>query len=399
METRRILAIDIGTFQLRAYRANVKKGYIDIYSEGVVRSQGFEKGEIQDVHALGNALKQVIECTNETENGKIDDVIVGISGMHLNSHFALGSITLPNSCVHKTDLEHVNNAAILMAMPEKAKVLHVIPKQYRLDGCVCGNIPLGKSGTILECECSLITISNDSFHQLVEALQIAGIKNHQFVSNIFSMNELLSRHLKSRSYLLMNIGAGNAEMMIYEDCKFIKLYSLPIGGEYISHDIMQGLTLDFEHTEKLKRYFSKLDHDLLGKNIILDCSDENIEDKNVQYDFLYDIIDSRVNEIINILYETVSLELIDRNIENIYFTGGCSFLYNFTDSLQKTFMMHVNPVVIEDLADECLNPKDITGYGLLRYAGENFMVEETIEIEEKKVYQSVFGKLRRMLNL
>lgn len=399
MDTQKILAVDVGTFQVKVYLADVKKGHIQIEREGVVASAGFKKGEIQDVKALGNAIKQAISCTEITENDTIDQVIVGISGMQLTSQFALGSITLPNSHVGKNDIEHVNNAAILMATAEDVEVLHIIPKNYRLDGCVCPSVPLGKSGTILECECSLLTVSKTILDQLTEALKFAKVKVDAFVASIFSIHEMISEYLNQASYLLINIGAGNMDVIIYEDYKFVKLYSLPIGGEYITHDIMKGIDLDFDHAEKLKRYFSKLDADLKGKNVILDCSDENVEDKNIQYDFLYDIIDSRVNEIISIAYDTISLELIDRNIENIYFTGGCSLLYNFTHSLALKFTMQVNPLVIEELADTYLDPKDITGYGLLNYAGKNLVNEEVIEEDEKKTYQSIFSKLKKVLKL
>ncbi len=399
MDTQRVLVVDVGTFQIKVYWADVRKGQINIDSEGIVPSVGFKKSEIQDVKALGNAISQAISCTNVAENGKIDSVIVGISGMQITSHFALGSVTLPSSHVCKKDVEHVNNSAAFMVTSEDVKVLHIIPKNYRLDGCICANIPLGKSGTILECECSLITVSKTILAQLVEALNIAKIKVDYFVASIFSIHEMISQYLDQKSYLLVDIGAGNTDVILYEDNQFVKLYSLPIGGEYISHDIMKGIDLDFQHAEKLKRYFSKLDANLKGKNIILDCSDENIEDKNVQYDFLYDIIDSRVNEIIDIVYDTVSLELIDRDIHNIYFTGGCSLLYNFSHSLQRKFAMNVNPLVIEELAPEYLDPKDITGYGLLYYAGKNLIGEEVIELDEKTAYQSIFSKLKKILKL
>jgi cell division protein FtsA len=400
MDTQRILVVDVGTFQVKVYWADVKKGQIHIDREGVVPSVGFKKGEIQDVKALGNAIRQAISCTNVGGNDRIDSVIVGISGMQLTSHFALGSVTLPSSHVCKSDVEHVNNSAVFMVTSEDVEVLHIIPKQYRLDGCICSTIPLGKSGTILECECSLITVSKTILAQLTEALHIAGIKADYFLASIFSVHEMISKYLEQKSYLLVDIGAGNTEVILYEDNQLVKIYSLPMGGEYISHDIMQGIDLDFEHAEKLKRYFSKLDADLKGKNIILDCSDEKVEDKNVQYDFLYDIIDSRVDEIINIVYDTISLELIDRDIHNIYFTGGCSLLYNFSHSLQRKFAMNVNPLVIEELAPEYLDPKDITGYGLLHYAGENLLDEEIIEVlDEKTTYQSIFSKLKKILKL
>lgn len=402
MDIQRILVMDIGTASIKVFIADIHQQDITIHDHGSVVSQAFKKGEISDALSLGASIRQAVECTKSSEDDKIDAVIVGIGGMQISSQFALGGITIKNGYVSKTDITQVNNAAVLSAATAELEVLHMIPKHYRLDGCVCEKIPLGKSASVLECECSLITVSKGTLEELKSAMQAAEIKVDYFVANIFAIHELMEPAVEEDSYILMDLGAGTVDFIVYEHRNFVKAGSLPIGGCYISQDLMQGTLLDAEHAEKLKCYFGKLDPALRGQNIILDCSDENMQDKNVQYDFIYDIIDSRVNELVNIIYEALSIDLIDRDIKSIYLTGGSSLLYNFTNCLQAKFDMEVKPLDIKAVPAEYRTPSNLALYGMVQYARQRLVesgVVHRVEITEEPEYPSVFSKIKKLLRL
>lgn len=402
MDIQRILVIDIGTVSIKVFIADIEQQDVTIHAHGSVMTQAFKKGEISDALSLGASIKQAVECTKSSKDDKIDAVVVGIGGMQISSQFALGGVTIKNGYIGKMDIMQVNNAAVLSAVTPELEVLHMIPKHYRLDGCVCPKIPLGKSGTVLECECSLITVSKKMLEELRTAMQTAQIKVDYFIANIFAIHELLEPAAEADSYILMDLGAGTVDFIVYEHHNFVKAGSLPIGGGYISQDLMQGTLLDEEHAERLKCYFGKLDPALRGQNVILDCSDENMQDKNVQYDFIYDIIDSRVNELVNIIYETLSIDLIDRDIKSIYLTGGSSLLYNFTNCLQAKFDMEVKPLDIRAVPAEYRTPSNLALYGMVQYARQRLLENETVhqaKKTEQPEYSSVFSKIKKLLRL
>lgn len=401
MEKQRILAMDIGSSAIKMFIAEAEAGSLTIRSHGSVLSKGFEKGALKDPAMLGDAMRQAAECTKLSENDRMDAVVVGVSGMRIKSHLAVGSVVVKSGHVRKDDIEHVNAAAILMETSEHTEVLHVVPRRYRLDGCVVSGLPLGKSGTTLECECSLVTIDAEELNKVREALTIAGLKTDMIVANIYAIHAAADVLSRNQSYILADIGSGHTDFILYEGGNFIKAGSLPIGGEYITRDIMQGLELDFLHAEHLKYYFGKLSAELKGQNVILDCSDENIQDKNVQYDFLYDIIDSRVNELTNIFSEFLSIDLIDREIRSIYLTGGSSLLYNFMNCLGSKFDMDVKLLDMAEMPTEYQGPANAAAYCALQYAGKQLCASQAAHLNEKTDrtdHQSIFHKIKKLFH-
>lgn len=400
MRKKRSLVIDIGSSHIKVFTAQISAGGLGIDHHGLVEAKGLQKGLICDVNALANAIRLAIECTGGPVHEE-QTVIVGIGGMRMKSQFALGSIALKGGNVGQKELAQVRQAAVFSA-PDDLKVLHTVVKSYRLDGCVYEGVPLGESGTSLELECSLITVEREQYELLEQALEIAAVHHvEQIVSNLFCVDQLLRFYVKPKSYLLVDMGAEVTDLLLYENDCLVRMLSLPVGGIYLTNDIMQGIEVDFSHAEKLKAYFGKLASSLKNQKIVLDCSDEFYQDKNVQYDFLYDIIDSRVEEIVDMLYNTVSIDLIDREIRTIYFTGGCAMLYNFVQHFERAFSMEIRPIEIGSVPRECLLPGNIAGYGLLHYAMhrlESSGEDENNGGEDYGDHSSLLCKIKKMLH-
>lgn len=398
----RILAMDIGTSAIKVFLAEVEAGAVTALQHGSMPTRGFEKGKLTDITLLGQSIQQAVECTKLQKDDKINAVAVGLSGMDIHSNFGLGSIAIKNGHVRADDIVHVGRAAILAGASDSFEALHVIPRQYRLDGLAVEGVPIGKSANTLECECSLITIQSEMVAMTKKALEFAGLKEEVIFANAFALDQMAKSFVQEKSYILVDIGAGNTDFIIYEDGNFVKAGSLPLGGAYITRDIMQGIELDFLHAQRLKHYFGKLNPDLRGKNVILDCSDENMQDKNVQYDFLYDIIDSRVRELVEIFHESLSIDLIDREIQSIYLTGGSALLYNFMNCLKSKFDMDVKPLVIGEMPLEYQTPMNMAAYGVLQCARRNFVEnrqgEHLKEQTDETEHQSIFHKIKDLFH-
>ena len=88
----------------------------------------------------------------------------------------------------------------------------------------------------------------------------------------------------------------------FYDKNFKYLKSIPIGGNNITKDISKILKLDLNYSENLKLKFNKDDNETsLGKNSLKDTNlySELIK-KNISVDLLKQIIEARVNEIIQL---------------------------------------------------------------------------------------------------
>ncbi|MBC8014150.1 MAG: cell division FtsA domain-containing protein, partial [Sporomusaceae bacterium] len=147
--------------------------------------------------------------------------------------------------------------------------------------------------------------------------------------------------------------------------------SLPFGGDYITRDIMKGLGISHNHAEEVKKYYAKLDSNLRGQNIILDCNDYGTTDKQISYDFLNEIVESRIDEIVFLVYDYVKDIVIADKIEKIFLAGGCGAMANFSDGVERIFGMPVEVVTLQELPAEYASTSNITCYGVLTYAANN----------------------------
>lgn len=397
MDTEMILVLDVGTWQVRAFLAAVEGGGARILEYGCVPSDGFEKGEVTDADALSRSMRQAVSCA--LGKGVLPKkVFIGVNGLSLDSSLALGSLSVKGP-VRQTDLMQLEQAAALDGLSEDRTLLQAVAKQYRVDGYVSPMHPLGKEADFLEGEYALLTARAAAFEAMRQAATRALERSDAvFVPSIFALHELLRRNVQDVSYLLLDIGAGTIDFILYENKNFIKAGSLPLGGAYVTRDVMAATELDAGRAERLKRYFAKLDPALRGQGVVLDCSDDAAPDRNVQYDFLYDVVDSRVRELTVLLREHLSIDLIDRDIQRIYLVGGCANLYSFAAHLEALFKLEVKapPVV---MPQEYEGPETISLYALARYAAERPTGTEDADTPEaeEKAGETILDKIKNLL--
>lgn len=398
MKTEMNLVLDVGTWQIKAFLAAGEEGGARILEYGCVPSDGFEKGEVTSADALCASVTQAVSCALRGRPLP-RNVFVGVNGLSLESALAVGSLSLKTGCVGEADLARLEQAAALAELPKEKTLLLALVKEYRLDGFACPACPLGKSAAFLEGEYALLAARTASFEAMRGAVRRAlGSDGAVFVPGVFALHELLRKSVPDVSYLLLDIGAGTAEFVLYENKNFIKAGSLPLGSVYVTRDIMAATELDAARAERLKRYFGKLDPSLRGQGVVLNCSDEENPDRSVSYDFLYDVVDCRVQELIALLHERLSIDLIDRDVKRIYLTGGAMRLQAFATHLEALFQMEVRPLRLE-MPQEYESPETQSLYALACYAvlhpggAEDADVPETEEVAA----ETILDKIKNLL--
>ena len=169
------------------------------------------------------------------------------------------------------------------------------------------------------------------------------------ISSIFKRNNLkilnlyCSSYVKSINYknkfdnkdylIFLDIGYERTSGLIFNNNKFEFFKSIPLGGNNITKDISKVLKLDLDYSEDLKIKFNKQENDKFfnktDSNIINPYSE--IYEKNISIDLLKQIIEARVDEIINLVI------LQSNNIKNLnifvkpklfFIGGGSQLLYN-----------------------------------------------------------------------
>lgn len=280
MDKRYIAGIDVGTSTIKVFIGTMDiDGSVLIVGSGIMPTAGLEKGSITDVQKLAMSIQQAVACAMLATNISVKDAYLGIGGLELCSISSTGSIAPENTdAITHEDINRVYQAAIVAAIPDDHEVLHMLPKYFLVDKQRQTNIPVLQKCTQLEVEVHIVTMPKKIIDNLVSALEKLGIGIIGVVaSSIVTTQTLATSGLQN--YLFVDIGAGTTELILYRDRQIDLSATLPLGGDYITNDIMKGFDVSYIHAEDIKKYYAKLDKNLRGQNIILDCNDYGTTDK------------------------------------------------------------------------------------------------------------------------
>ncbi len=369
MDNRYILGIDVGTSTIKVFiGTRTMDGSVSIAGSGIMPTAGFVKGIITDVEALAMSISQAVECAVMATDISVKDAYIGFGGMEIQVIKGTGIIAPASiQTITSEDICRVYGAAILASISDEEQALHVVPQWFFVDGKKQASVLVGQRCATLKVEAQIITMPKVVVSQLTDAIKRVGINVLGIVANSILSTQLLPAS-GTQKKLFLDIGAGTTELVIYNDNQIDFSLSLPLGGHYITSDIMQGLNITYHHAEEIKKYYAKLDKNLCGQNIILDCNNYGTTDKQCSYDFLYDIIESRIEEIVYLIHDSLKSNLGGENIEKIFVTGGCGAMPNLVDRIETTFGIPVEVVILKELQSEYTHPSNTACYGVLTYA-------------------------------
>ena len=173
-------------------------------------------------------------------------------------------------------------------------------------------------------------------------------ENNLNISSIYCSSYVKSNFYKkkintSNNFIFLDIGYERTSALFFNNYKFQFINSAPIGGNNITKDISKVLKLDVNYSENLKIKFNKDEKEIsFNKNSASDLNlYREIKKKNIQIDILKQIIEARINEIIDI---TVKQNNYFKNLNSlekpkIIFIGcGSKLLRSINNfNLKKTF--------------------------------------------------------------
>lgn len=370
MARRSILGVDVGTGSVKVLAGIIEdEGKIAIVGSGTVATAGFSKGRITNFESLATAAKEAVDCAVMAANVCPDDIYLGIGGMDIASTNCIGSVTPMSGGIAAQDVDRACRTAAAIAMPEGHKILHVLPTGFWVDGEKWTGTPVGQRCERLEVEAHIVSAPKSLIDELVYILSTKGVHITGVVANSIAGAEVLATGADEAATLVMDIGAGLTELVLYSGGKAWMSASVPLGGDYITSDIMQGLDVSVCHAEEIKRYYGKLSKQLYGRDVVLDCNDYGTTDKQVAYDFLYKIVESRVEEIVSVAYGYLEPALARHQPEKIILTGGCALQPSIGECVEKLFGMPVHTVGLNDkMPDEYAHPSNAACLGILQYA-------------------------------
>ena len=390
-----ISGIDIGTTKIVVIIAEKKEGAINIIGFGKSNSVGLERGTVVDISKTIKSIESAVKEAEKQANIEIDSAYVGLTGDHITGINCTGNISISSGDYRNPGGERITQKHIdkvlehsraINLSPER-KILHTLSKEFKVDERPGIKNPIGLSGNRLEANVHLVTIARNIENDLKTCIEECGLDIDGFILEpLASSASVLDINEKKLGSILIDIGGGTSDIIIFNNNSIIHTGAIPFGGDNLTKDIAYGLNTSLENAEILKCKNGIAKESLADDQKIIKILGTNgREDKEISEKFLASIIQPRVNEIFTLAKTEV--ERSDYNGDftfGIILTGGGASLNGIIDIAQEIFNMPVKigiPDTINGKAEIINNPRYATGIGIIKYVIENKeMLNEQLEV-------------------
>lgn len=397
-----IVGLDIGTTKICAIVGEVTHDGIDIIGIGSHPSRGLRKGVVVNIEATVESIKRAIEEAELMAGCDITSVYAGIAGGHIKGINSHGIVAVKNKEVSENDVNRVIDAAQAVAIPLDREVIHVIPQEFIVDEQDGIKEPLGMSGVRLEAKVHIISAAVTSAQNIVKCANRCGLNVNDIVLEPLASSEAtLSDDEKELGVVMVDIGGGTTDIVIFSQGSIVYTSVLTLGGNHITNDIAVGLRTPASEAEKLKQKYGCSLSSLVQK-------DETIEVPSVggrkprilSRQILAEIIEPRVEEIFSLVrQEVIKSGYEDMIASGVVLTGGGTILEGMPELAEQVFDFPVrrgSPKGIGGLIDVVKSPMYSTGVGLVQY-GSQCAQESRFKIRDDGVYQKVKQRMRNWI--
>ncbi len=398
-----IVGIDIGTSKVATVVGEVNNfNQIEVIGNSEVKCSGIQKGQIIDEEQIVNAIKQNIGEIEELANIKINSAYTTIPGKYVT--------IIQNSVFKETrdkyagiSLKDVTNSIMQVRdieIPEDEVLIDIVPNKFILeDGSVMED-PIGRLSASFTLNAQLILAKKDYVKKLTSIFRKVGIEIDGIVPNtLVERNLVLDNNELNDNIMLLDIGAGNTDIGVFEGSTFIYTNTIPLGGNNITNDIAYVLQISIEEAERLKRQYGLALKSYINNDneIMLNSVREEKQNKVIKSSELIEIIEARIEEIFSLVNKDITNVGLKSRINNIVLTGQGITNISKSDVAGK-INLNIPVKMSTGRLVSTVKPVYRTAYSLVRYiAARPFAKTVSSNIDEKledNFFKNILEKIK-----
>ncbi len=367
-----IVGIDIGTSKVCTVVGEVNNfGQIEIICNTSYKCSGLKKGKIINEEDITLSIAKTIQDAEEETNLKINSAYVTIPGKY---------VTIVQNTITKDvkdkyagiSVRDVQNAIMQVKdidIPDAETLIDIVPDKIVLDNGDVVADPVGNLSSSFTISAQVILAQKDYVRQLHNIFKKAGLEIDGIVpTTLAERNLVLDKNELHDNVMILDIGAGNTDIGVFEGSSFIYTNSIPVGGDNITNDIAVVLNISEEEADKLKRQYglalkSYIDND---NDIILNTSKDDNKNRIIKSSELIEIIEARIEEIFSIINKDITNQGIKSKINNVVLTGQGIVNISKSDVAGK-INLNIPVKISTGRAISTVKPAYRTSYALVRY--------------------------------
>lgn len=350
-----IVAIELGSSKITGI-AGKKNLDGSISVNAVVKenaSQCIRKGVVYNIDKTGQCLTNIITKLKKQLKHEISHVYVGVGGQSIRSVKNVIVKELPGETIITSDMINELMDANRNMTYQEQEILDAATQEYKVDNQYSID-PVGIKANHLEGNFLNILWRKSFYDNLNNCFEKAGIAiAEMYLAPLALADSVLTEAEKRGGCVLVDLGADTTTISVYYKNILRHLAVLPLGSANITKDIA-SLQLEEKDAEamKLKYASAYTDNNEIDNNLSYPLdTDRTIESRK-----FIEIVEARVEEIIeNVIYQ-IPPEFIDKLLGGFILTGGGSNLRNIERAFRNH--THVNKIRIAQFVSHTITSGD-----------------------------------------
>lgn len=373
-EEKYIVALDIGTSKVCVLVGEIAdRGQLEIIGKGTAPMKGTRRGNIINLDQAIDAVKKAVDEAEVMAGLQIESVYVGIAGDHIRSVNSRGVVSVVGKHreISREDIDRVIEASKSINIPAELELLHVIPREFVVDGQDGIHDPLGMTASRLEANVHIVTGARTHNQNVLTAVNKAGIAVQELVlEQLAAAEAVLTQDEREMGVLLMDLGAGTTDYAVFLEGNVIHTNVLPVGAGHFTSDISVVLRTPMEDAERIKkRYGCALTSLVTNDDPIEVPTVGGRAPKILSKHELTNILEPRAAEIAKLVFRDLEKVGLDKEIRSgVVLVGGGAEMDGMVEMVEQVFDQQARkglPKSLAGLSDTVNGPEWAAAAGLL----------------------------------
>ena len=367
-----IVGIDIGTSKVCTVLGEVNNfEQIEIICCTSYKCKGLKKCKIVDEDDISLSISKTIKQAEEQSDFKINSAYATIPGKYVTivQNSIVKEVKDKFAGISQKDLQTAIMLVKDIEVPEDKVLIDVVVDQIMLDTGSVVKDPIGSFAASFTVDAQVILADKEYVRKLNSIFKKSGLEIDGIIpAALAERNLVLDKNELTDNVMLLDVGAGNTDIGVFEGEKFSYTNTIPLGGDSITHDIELVLNISEEEAEKLKKQYglalkSFIDND---NEIILNTCKDLAKTKTIKSSELIEIIEARIEEIFSLVNREITNAGVKSKINNVILTGQGITNINKSDVAGK-IVLNIPVKISTGRAVSTIKPDFRTSYALIRY--------------------------------
>ena len=365
-----IVGIDIGAYKVSLVVGEVNNfNQIEIICNTCKKSSGIQKGKIVNEYSLAESISSVIKEAEKEMSMKINSAYITIPGKYVT--IVQKSVTRgakdKYSGISSRDVQNAIMQAKDVDIPDGKQIIDIITNDFVLEDGKRVEDPVGAFSSTFTLNAELILADKEYIKVISSIFRKVDIDIDGMVPITLAEKNLILEEPDQKDYImLLDIGAENTDIGVFDGDKFIYTSAIPIGGANITNDIKLVLDISLDEAEKLKRQYglalkSYMDNDT---EVVLNTAKDG--NKIVRSSNIVEIIEARIEQIFELVNKVITNEGVKSKINNVVLTGQGITNISKSDIVGK-ITLNIPVKMATSKTASTIKPCYTTAYALVRY--------------------------------